>query len=165
MAQFARALFLVLLFASGLLIGATVDRLPVQLASSFGSMGEPHGWMSRHGYLLFMLFFAIGIPLIIVFGVGMLPRWMGNNINLPNRDYWLTPARREGTLRYLEMHAYWLGSMLTAFIAGVHFLIIEANATQPPHLPGPLFAGLLIAFGAGSVLWGITMVLHFRRVP
>ena len=47
----------------------------------------------------------------MVLSMAVLPRMMTSAINIPNRDYWLAPARREATLRYIEAHAYWLGSL------------------------------------------------------
>jgi len=163
MIQFARPFFVLVLVVSAVLIGVTVDRLPAQIASHFGAGGAPNGWMSHSGYLLFMLAFAIGIPLAVVLSMAVLPRHMMRGINIPNRDYWLDPRRREGTLRYIEAHAYWLGSLIAAFIAAIHLLLIEANATQPPHLPGPLFVTLLVGFLVTLGILMVSLLLHFRN--
>ncbi len=163
MLQLARPLFILVLVISTILIGVTTDRLPVQLASHFGAGGVPNGWMSRNGYLLFMLAFAVGVPLVVVLSMTVLPRRMVKGINIPHRDYWLDPARREATLRYIETHAYWLGSLIAVFIAAMHLLLIEANATQPPHLPGPLFVTVLVMFLVTLGILMLTLVLHFRH--
>ena len=99
----------------------------------------------------------------MVLSMAVLPRLSPKSINLPNREYWLDPARRDTTLRYIEAHACWLGSLMTVFIAAIHLLLIEANATQPPRLPGALFATLLAAFLAALALWMVTLIMHFRR--
>jgi uncharacterized membrane protein len=161
----SRILFVLLLIVAAVVIGVTADQLPVQLASHFGAGGAPNGWMTRSGYLLFILAFAIGIPLLIVLSMSVLPRVMTKGINIPNRDYWLDPARRGETLDYLESHAYWMGSLIVVFIAAIHLLLIEANRTQPPHLPGALFGTILAAFLAATGLWALTMILRFRRKP
>ena len=163
MIQLARPLFIMVLVISAVLIGVTTDRLPAQIASHFGAGGAPNGWMSHDGYMLFMLVFALGVPLVVVLSMAILPRRMVKGINIPNRDYWLDPKRREGTLRYIEAHAYWLGSLIAAFIAAIHLLLIEANATQPPHLPGPLFVTLLVGFLVMLSLLLATLLLHFRN--
>jgi uncharacterized membrane protein len=163
MIQFARPFFVLVLVISAVLIGVTVDRLPVQIASHFGPGGAPNGWMSHSGYLLFMLAFAIGIPLTVVLSMAFLPRHMGRGVNIPNRDYWLDPSRREATFRYIEAHAYWLGSLIAAFVAAIHLLLIEANATQPPRLPGPLFVALLVGFLVTLGILMVSLLLHFRN--
>ncbi len=163
MIQLSRPLFILVLVISAVLIGVTTDRLPVQIASHFGAGGVPNGWMSRDGYLLFMLGFALGVPLVVVLSMAILPRRMVKGINIPNRDYWLDPSRREETLRYIEAHAYWLGSLIAAFIADMHLLLIQANASQPPHLPGPLFVTLLVGFLVTLATLMVSLMLHFRK--
>ncbi len=164
MLLFARLLFVLLLVVAAALIVVTTDQLPLQIASHFSASGAPNGWMTRRGYLLFMLVFGIGIPLLVVLTMSVLPRVGVKSINIPHRDYWLDPARREQTLSYLESHAYWLGSLLAVFLAAIHLLLIEANATQPPHLPGAPFATILVAFLAGIAIWVLTLAMRFRRM-
>jgi hypothetical protein len=160
---FARPLFVALLVLSTTVIIATSGQLPAQVASHFGAGGAASGAMTRSGYVLFMLAFAIGLPLLMVFSMGVLPRLMENGLNIPNRDYWMAPARREATLRYLGTHAYWLGSLLTVFIAAIHLLLLEANAAQPPQLPGRAFGGLMAIFLGATAFWAVTLIRHFRR--
>src|SRR5664279_3739979 len=146
MFQIARPLFILSLIVSTILIGATVGQLPDQIASHFGAGGVPNGWMRRNGYLLFILAFAVGIPLSVVLRMGVLTRGQARAINIPNRDYWLAPVRRGATLRFLGAHACWLGSLLAVFIAAIHLLLIAANATQPPQLPLRPFVMLMAVF-------------------
>ena len=163
MRQIARSLFILLLVIGTILISVTTDWLPAQIASHFGAGGAPNGWMSRNGYLLFMLAFAVGLPLVVVLSMGILPRRMEKRISIPNRDFWLDPSRRETTFAYLETHAYWLGSLLVVFIAAIHLLVIEANATHPPRLPGQLFGALIALFLVALAAWMLTLVLRFRH--
>ncbi len=162
MTQLARPLFIVFLVVGTILIGATTDQLPAQIASHFGAGGVPNGWMSRSFYLLFMLAFAVILPIVVVLSMGALPRWKPGAINLPNRAYWLDPVRREATLNYLAAHACWLGSLMVIFITAIHFLLIEANATQPPRLPFQAFITVLVTFVVAMGLWMATLMLHFR---
>jgi len=163
MPQLARPLFILLLIISTILISVTTDHLPVQIASHFGAGGVPNGWMSRNAYLLFMLAFAVVLPIAVVLGMTVLPRRKVNAINIPHREYWLEPVRREATLRFLAAHACWLGSLLVVFIAAIHLLLIEANATQPPRLPAATFYTLLVVFVVALGIWMAMLVTRFRR--
>ncbi len=165
MLQIARPLFLLLLVVGAVFIGVTTDRMPDRIASHFGANGQANGFMDPSSYRMFMLGMAVGIPLFVVLVVGLLPRRVPAAINLPHREYWLSAARREATLQYLETHAYWMGSLLVVFMAALHALLIAANATQPAHLPGPPFAMLMAAFLIASAGWALTLVRHFRRKP
>jgi len=163
MTPLARPLFILLLLIGTILISVTTDHLPVQIASHFGAGGAPNGWMSQNAYLLFMLALAVVLPVAVVLGMSMLPRRMTSAINIPHREYWLDPVRREATLRFLAAHACWLGSLLVVFIAAVHLLLLEANATQPPRLPAAMFYTLLVAFVVALGVWMATLLLRFRR--
>jgi len=162
MTQLARPLFIVVLVVGAILISATTDHLPAQIASHFGAGGVPNGWMSRNFYLLFMLAFAVILPIVVVLSIGVLPRYWSNAINIPNRVYWLDPVRRGDTLNYLAAHAFWLGLLMVVFITAIHFLLIEANATQPPRLPFRPFIAVLAIFLIATGLWTVTLMLHFR---
>jgi len=163
MLALARPLFVVLLIIGAVLIGATTNHLPAQIASHFGTNGAPNGWMTREGYRLFMLAFAIVLPGAIVLGLTFRPGCSANQLKIPNREYWLDPARRDATQRYIAAHACWLGSLLVVFIAALHLLLIEANATQPPHLPLQPFVTLVALFVVALATWILTMARHFRN--
>jgi len=105
----------------------------------------------------------VGLPVAVVAGSMLLPRLKDTRINIPHRDYWLAPARRDATFRYLAAHAYWLGALLVVFIAGIHLLLLDANAAQPPRLAGQLLATLLVLFLAALAVWIATMAIHFRN--
>ena len=86
-------------------------------------------------------------------------------INVPRKDYWLAPERREETLRFLRTRLEW-------FACGVLFVLLYAasqaiNANLPDHVPfgaqGMLYilAGFLLSTVAGTV----HLVRHFYSVP
>jgi hypothetical protein len=158
-------LFVMLLIAvCGLVVG-TSGALPVRVASHFDAAGFANGYMTRDGYRIFMLAFSVGVPLLVVALIGWLPRLAPNLINIPNRDYWLAPERREAALAALDASALWLGCLLTALAGAVHWLVIRANAVDPPKLEnGPLLT-LLGAFVAGLVCGIVVLMQRFRKIP
>lgn len=158
-------LFVMLLIAvCGLVVG-TSGALPERVASHFDAAGLANGYMTRDDYRVFMLAFSFGLPLLVVALIGWLPRLAPNLINIPNRDYWLAPQRREAALATLDASALWLGCLLTAMAGGVHWLVIRANAVHPPQLEnGPILA-LLGAFVAGLVCGIVVLMQRFRKIP
>jgi len=165
MQRIACLLFALLLIVVGAFIVATTGQLPDRVASHFGAGNLANGWMTRGGYLAFMLAFALLFPVVIVGAVGWLPRVRAKSINIPHRDYWLAPSRRDATMATLASHACWLGCLLTVFIAGIHFAVLEANAAVPPRLPADFFWTLLAGFLAAVALWIGALYLRFRNVP
>lgn len=141
----------------------TIPQLPDRVASHFAANGLANGYMSRDGYRTFIVVFAIAVPLFVVAVVGLLPRAFPGAVNIPDRDYWLAPERRENTLGYLFGWACSFGSLLALFIAAVHAAVLVANSFEPPRLPGMLFVIDLVAFGAGIVVWVAAITFHFRR--
>ena len=84
-----------------------------------------------------MLAFLIGVSVLVSFVVGTLPRKFPHWTNIPNRDYWLSPARQEESLRYLSTHGKRLGCLIVMMMLGMHYVILKANHTQPPHARRP----------------------------
>lgn len=163
MSRLAWLCFAVCLAVAAAFIAATTGLLPTRVASHFGANNAPNGWMSRDGYLLFMLAFGIGVPVVVAGAIGLLPRLWPNAINIPNREYWLAPARREETIDALSAHGAWFGCLLSLFLAGIHYVVVEANRATPAALPAGLFFALLGAFGLALVAWIGSLARRFRR--
>lgn len=154
-------LFLVLLLGAAASISLSTSALPDPVASHFRGDGVADGFMSRASYLNSLLGFVLGIPLLIVVLTAGLPRLLPIRlINLPNRDYWLAPERRDQSLRFLTQHGLRFGCMLVAFLWGVSWLVVRANRFSPPRLENTSFFLLLGAFLLGVAGW---MVILFRR--
>ena len=103
----------------------TTRYLPDTVATHFGADNQANGWMSRNGYRFFILSFMIGISAFVSFVVGTLPRKFPQWTNVPNRDYWLAPARREESLRYLSAHGKRLGCLIIMMMLGMHYVILS----------------------------------------
>ncbi len=159
------SVFVLLLAVVAVYIVMTTRALPDPVATHFGPANLANGWMSRDHYVVFMLAFATLLPIVIVGMIGWLPRILPRSVSIPNRDYWLAPPRRATTLASLVSFACLLGCLLAAFIAGVHFIIIEAAASVPPRLPTTLFWSLLGGLAASLALWIGAFRLRFRAPP
>lgn len=140
----------------------TTRFLPDPVATHFGAGNRANGWMSRQGYLLFQLGFMVGVSAFVSFAVGTLPRKFPQWTNVPNRDYWLAPARREESLRYLSAHGKRLGCLIVMMMLGMHYVILKANTVQPAMLPGSTFTAVLLGFALALIWW---IVRLYRRFP
>jgi Protein of unknown function (DUF1648) len=162
MRRLSLVLFVTLLIASIAFIVGTSGQLPPRVASHFGVGGQFNAWMTREGYLLFILGFGTLFPLFIVASIAGLPHITSRGVKLPNRDYWLAPPRRGETLATLGAFGGWLGCLLTVFIAALHTMILEANTSVPPQLPLPLLWSVLGGFIAATLAWQALFYLRFR---
>ena len=156
------SLLVTLLLASGAFIIGTADRLPERVATHFGTSGRANGWMTRDGYLAFILVFAWLCPIAIAGTTAWLPKLAARDFHLPHRDYWLAPGRRGQTLAILTMFGSGLACVVAVFIAALHWISLEANAMTPAQLPYPLFWSVLIAFIAAIGAWYVLLYARFR---
>jgi uncharacterized membrane protein len=148
---------------AGGFIVATTAGMPSDVASHFGLRNAANGFMTRSAYLIFMLAFGLGLPAFVAGMIAFLPRVRPDAINIPNRAYWLDPARRQETIDTLSASGAWFGALLTLFIAGVHYVVVEANRVSPPELPAGMFFALITIFVAVLALWIVSLYLRFRN--
>ncbi|HTQ00905.1 MAG TPA: hypothetical protein VMN56_16415 [Casimicrobiaceae bacterium] len=163
MGVIARLLYLLALVVAPIVVWTTSQPLPATVATHFGRGGYANGFMSHDAYLVFMLIMTTVVPLVVVAATGLLPRVVTSQIAIRNRKFWLSPERREATLSFLTSHACAMGVLLTLFLVGIHFLVLEANERTPPHLDEHAFTVVLIAFLLLLAVWVGTLVLRFAR--
>ncbi len=150
--------FLAFLFVSA-------GQLPPRVATHFNLAGQPDGWMTRTSYLVFL---AVAGSLSSMFLIGLFfsMRFFSKGaFNLSRRDYWLAPERRAETFAYLFRQSFWLASMMTVFLAGLHGLTIQANhqGGAAIHLSLPMTGGLSGCFLVGSLTWAVCLYRHFEK--
>jgi len=154
--------FVGVLLAATAFILYTGRGLPPIVASHFGAAGEANGSMTRGAYLAFMLVVTVGLPALVVFALDATLRAGTRFINLPNRDYWLAPERREDTIAFLLGQNVRFGTLLVVFLAYTHALVVAANGRQPPQLSsGAMLAGLVM-FLLLTLLGLVRLVRRFR---
>jgi len=159
----AHLIFLVLLAVAAVFIGASSRGLPAVVASHFDASGAANGFMPRGAYLLLMLAIGVGVPLVVVVGSGRALDSPRARINLPHRDHWLAPGRREETLAFIRRQMARFGIMLVVFLCYAHWLVVRANRASPPRLPSAWFMAGLGLFLAGVLVWSLVFLRRFRR--
>ena len=156
------SVFIALLLLAILFVTGTASELPPMVASHFDASGQPNAFMSRSGYIRFMLCFAVGFPVVIVIILTMVYS-RATDLKLPNRDYWLAPQRLNRTRAFLVAHGVWFGSLLVTLVCYVHWLELRANRLLPPHLSNQTFAALMLAFLIATGVWISALMFAFRR--
>jgi uncharacterized membrane protein len=155
----------IVLATAAAFVFATGWSLPPTVASHFGPGGVADGFMSRQGYVTFMLAMMVGMAVLFVWVPRFLRLLPAASFNLPNRDYWLAPERRDATLDDLEGRLRWLACAVLALLAYVHWLVVQANAIQPPVLPQQEFLVGLGGFLVAVTAWIVLFLERFRRPP
>src|SRR5690554_6551235 len=97
-------------------VAVSSQTLPSLVASHFDASGKADGYMPRGVYTAFVSILVAGAPLL----VALLPYWVirddGTNLNIPNKQYWLAPERRETTLALVRGHGRWLAAVVALFL-------------------------------------------------
>ena len=156
-----RHLILVGLFAAAVAQAVYYySKLPNPMASHFGANGAANGWSSPGQFFAIILLVeaACAISFLCTPLFSRLPVSM---INMPNKDYWLAPERREQTMRRFgdSMLDFGIATQLM-LLYGVQ-LAIQANLTDPPRLSDNI-AWALAVYGLGTAVWTIHWMLSYR---
>jgi uncharacterized membrane protein len=144
---------------------AIVDfpQLPDRVASHFGASGTPNGWMSKPAFFA-MYAVIIGLAAFVGFyaprSIARKPR---ARINLPNKEYWLAPERREETFAFCARYFAWYGCALLLILVLAMGLAIQANFSSPPRLPTRPILAVIAGFVVFNLLWVIRMLRYFSN--
>jgi uncharacterized membrane protein len=157
------SIFFVLILVAAVQSNYYAHSLPDIVGSHFGTSGLASAWQTK------VAFFSVELAIIVLaaiisFGVPRLIAAMpASAINLPNKDFWLSPERREETFSFLRMQMAWFGCALLAFLLFVMELVFRANLQTPPRLNNAAFVPALVVFLVFSTSWTIRFMVHFYR--
>ena len=148
------------LAAAAVFVWLSSGALPPVVASHFSPGGAANGFMGKGAYTAFMLVVVVAVPGLVAATTLLVRILPSKMINLPNRKYWLAPERREASLDALASLSVRFAIALAVFLCFIHWLVVQANAVQPPRLAEKWFFVGLAAFGGVTLAW---LFLLFRR--
>lgn len=144
-------------------LACSAPLLPERVAIHFGASGQPNDWMSRSTHLLFMGALGLGLPLVFAVLALVIRLFPARFINLPHREYWLSPERQSQTYTYISRQLLWLACLEVVFFAGIQFLIVDANRMAPVQLSMERFLPMVGGFLVAVALWIIVFIRHFAK--
>jgi uncharacterized membrane protein len=160
-----QAVFLLLVFLGFLQARNFANGVPGVMATHFGASGSANGWQTK-GQFFFLEFVMLGVCVLIGFGVpAIMAAAPPSLVNLPNKEFWLAPVRRDHTLSVFRIQMAWFACALLTFLIVVNQLVFNANQSFPRHLNGPQFIMALVAFLGFVALWTIRLISYFSKVP
>ena len=144
------SIFFALILVAAVQLNYYAQRLPEIVGSHFSTRGSASAWQTKFAFLSVELVIIV-LAAIISFGVPRLIAAMpASAINLPNKDFWLSPERREETFYFLRTQMAWFGCALLAFLLYVMELVFRANLRTPPRRDRRKRCTSRTTFGAGS---------------
>ena len=139
-------------------------KLPDQIACHFNSAGQADNWMLK------VIVFAINIGIVVFITILFLAiplsfRYIPDSlINLPKKDYWLAPERRDETINFINRQSSWFGISTILFLLAVFELGLRANLREPVQMSNAyvlIFLGIYLAF---TLIWLVRFIVRFYRI-
>ena len=159
-----QAVFLLLVFL-GFLQARNFAAMPGVMATHFGASGSANGWQTKGQFFIVELI-MLGVCLLIGFEIPfIISKAPPSLINLPNKEFWLAPVRRDHTISVMRMQMAWFACALLTFLIVVNQLVFNANQSVPRHLNGPQFTMALVAFLGFTAIWTLRLIGYFSKVP
>lgn len=148
-------------FAANLALAAYAwSALPARVASHFDLAGNPNAWQPKG------VFVALQAGVVLLLGTllalnGRMMRASTDRMNLPHKEYWLAPERREATLRWLEAAMRWFGAATFTLLFDVFTQVLRMNLGLSRRLD---HAGVSVAlFAAFGLVWTVRLLRRFAR--
>ena len=139
-------------------------QLPETVASHYGPSGSADGWSSKTTFLVLY----IGLVCFMAGLFALLPRWVRrlptSMINIPNKDYWLAPERREQTMQRFADQMLSFGIAVVLVLIVIFQLVFTANLPGSQGFSTTTMAIILGGFLLGVLVWTVRM-LRAYRVP
>ena len=133
-----------------------------RVATHFNAAGRPNGWMTRDCFIAFYAGTVLLTTAVFGFFSLLLPKMPTRMINLPYRDYWLGPERRQASLVYLTEWMQQMGCATLAFLIGLMHQVVCFNIEQQKTLTQGSWA-LLAAYLFFTFVWVVRLYVRFRK--
>ena len=155
-------LLTILLTMAGFVI-ATESLLPEVAATHFNAAGMPDGFGARRTHVITVAIVVVVLPLFFAMLPGALAALGSSLVNIPNRTYWLDPARRKSTADFLRSHCAWFALIVAGFLVYIHWLVVRANQLATPRLSPAHLGVATCALGIALAIWIFRLCVRFRR--
>jgi uncharacterized membrane protein len=138
-------------------------KLPETIAMHFGPSGQANGWSGKA--VFFPIYGAIEAAIVLA-GLAMAffgERMPASFLNMPNRNYWLSPERRAESLSFFWTQTIWIEAITLAFLIVVAQVVFRANLAGGEPTLARDFVVVVVLFVAAVVWQSARIVRRFSR--
>ncbi len=136
-------------------------QLPNPMASHFGPSGKADGWMDKTSFAIFYVVLVAFFSAMFGGMKWLLKKCPDESINLPNKEYWLAPERREQSLAKMGNQMSVFGIACSAFFFAVMQSVFLSNLRGSDQL-APLFFVYFAGFMLYTGIWTAQMLRDWR---
>jgi uncharacterized membrane protein len=140
-------------------IGYYYPKLPPTVASHFDAAGKANDWMPRESFVVFHAIVLASLLVVVILLRLLIPRVPVALINLPHKEYWLAPERRQETYASVFGFLLWCFNATGILLAASFELAYLANLGDPKLMSWIIWA--LLAVYVGFVV--ICLTVFYRR--
>lgn len=143
------------------------ETLPEYVAIHFGAGGKADNW-SQSGLFLLIGTLIYGFTNLLWFSMSfILRKFPSGLINIPKKDYWLAPERKDRSVIIFEPWFNIIGILTNLLLLSTFWLVIKANTSDAgkPVLDTSLFFPILSVYILAIVIWIIFFNRKFNRIP
>ena len=108
--------------------------LPDRVATHFGVSGTPDAWGAKPAFFLWYFITTIILAAVLLWTPRFLSKIPTSLINLPNKDYWLAPERKNETLAYIGRGSLLFGSGTLLFLLDIIHQSFQVSLGQAAGL-------------------------------
>lgn len=135
--------------------------LPETVPSHFGSSGLPDAWSPKNFFVIFYLIVIAVCSVIFLslsFGLSRIPVSL---INLPHKEFWLAPERKEKTFLYLSQYFLLFASATLLLLFDVFHQSFQVALGKAQALSHPVVS--LVVYVTLILVSTLRMVVKFSR--
>jgi uncharacterized membrane protein len=137
--------------------------LPDRVASHFGASGRPDAWSSKESFVKIYLIVVAVIALLFP-GIGLILRKTPTSMmNLPNKDYWLSPERKDETIAILYRQFLWFGSATLLLLLDIFHQSFRVHLGKAQALDHPIAS--IVVYVVFTTFWSIGLIMKFKLKP
>ncbi len=135
--------------------------LPDRVASHFGASGRPDAWSDK-SFFVGLYLAVVGIIAILLPGSGAcISKLPDSLINLPNKEYWLAPERRQETFDSLSRYFFWMASATLLLMLDVFHQAFRVHLGKTDRLEHPVAS--IVLYTVFALVGSLRLIARFSK--
>ena len=139
-------------------------KLPNIIPSQYGIDGQANQYMSKQAFITIYAIAFYLVAAIFYFLVKFIDKMPVPMTNMPKKEYWLAPERRDATYAMLRVYLLWMGNSTLMFLILVMHTVITGSIRGSASL-GKLFFLALTGFMLFTLGWSFMLYRQLSNPP